>query len=337
MTHFFNVQNPRPRSALVLLALLTTLGSLSAVPSLGPAAPKPQPFSLNVETKVGGLYGGAKEFVYESDGYVESELDWPVDYLVYSGSRLDFSIPSGFEAGLSVLSGFPGKLASSVTDSDYLNGDGVKTHYSVHDCYAERALLIDALAGYRVRTDSLFSLRIAARFLAMNFKWSARDGYCQYPTQTSAPYTPWTASTAKTSMYGTGIVYEQTYLAPCLDLSLGYSPIKELDLGLGIAYSPFVTCKDVDNHLIRGIDFYEDMKDGMLVEPSLSALWRITGKASINLGFSYLLVTGLIGDTTMIYTSAQTAYTAGTKVTASSTGGASYEAWNLSLGFSYRL
>jgi hypothetical protein len=60
---------------------------------------------------------------------------------------VEYAPGSGFFASLDLQSGIAG-VCGRIGDSDYLNYDGVKTHYSEHDCYAEQALLADLKIGW---------------------------------------------------------------------------------------------------------------------------------------------------------------------------------------------
>jgi outer membrane protease len=294
--------------------------------------------SLSLESGFGLLYGSAREIVYDG-GYMLSELVWPSEPLIYGGLRLGIKSPGGFVARLDVKAGLPGPVGT-ITDSDYLNYDGVKTHFSAHNCSAERAILLDAKAGWAFPLSRAFSLSLMAAFSTMNFKWSAKDGYMQYPSEDLAPYTPWSSSAPKTAVYGTGIIYEQTYFIPGLFLGIDGSLSSSLELRGGFFYSPYVICDDVDNHEFTGADYYEHMSGGSLVEPSLEAEWRIGPELSLTIDIGYRYIWALLGDATLICTTSSpflSRYSPGATSTSTNGGGASYSALDVSLRFSARL
>ncbi len=320
--------------ALVVIGPLQPVVAQSLASHVVIQAPAPS-YTTNISTGVGVLLGTAKEFVY-SNSYKVSELDWSLSPVVYYGTRLTLTAMSGFAVVLEIASGFGG-LSGSITDSDFLNGDGVKTHFSKHDCYTERVVSLDLRAGWPAITTPHTVVSILGVINVLDYKWSARDGYLQYPSETAAPYTPWSESTTKTDVVGTGILYEQGYFA------LGFMLDAQLKAGdalsgvLGLGFSPIAVCNDVDNHLFTGVDYYETMSGGYLFHAEGSMEIRIKPSSRLSVGASYILVQGLVGDTRMVYTSAQSAETPGTTYTSSNSGGASLSVFDLNLRMTFDL
>ncbi len=320
--------------ALVMIGPLSPLVAQSLASHVVIEAPAPT-YTTSISTRAGVLLGTAKEFVY-SNGYKVSELDWSLSPVVYYGTRLTMTATSGFTVALDVTSGFGG-LSGSITDSDFLNGDGVKTHFSKHDCYTERAVSFDLRAGWPALTTPHMVVSLLGVINALDYKWSARDGYLQYPSETVAPYTPWSESTPKTGVVGTGIIYEQGYLALGLMLDAQLKASDALSAVLGLGFSPIATCNDVDNHLFTGVDYYETMSGGYLFHVEGSMEFRIKPMSRLTIGASYILVQGLVGDTKMVYTSAQSTETPGTTYTSSNSGGASLSVFDLNLRMTFEL
>ena len=149
-----------------------------------------QAFSISTSASAGVFFGQAVEDIYNqflSKDYKNSELVWPFTPLYYSGAGLSLVTRMGFFADLDVRQGFAGKTGS-MTDSDFLNGDAVRTHFSQSDSYTERALLLDLKAGYDFPMRGPLGLGFFGGLSYMDFKWSARDGYYQYPTSGSDYY-----------------------------------------------------------------------------------------------------------------------------------------------------
>jgi outer membrane protease len=136
----------------------------------------------------------------------------------------------------------------------------------------------------------------------MQYKWTARDGYLQYPSPTppDPPYTPWSPAQTKVPISGTGIIYEQVYLIPAVGLSARARLGECFDAGLSFVFSPFVFCNDLDNHVQRAppwdTDFYEYMRWGLLLEPALTLEFRMSRRARLSFDVSYRRISGLIGD-----------------------------------------
>jgi outer membrane protease len=330
-------QNLVAKYSLFIALLLSAVASMFAEPvkdGLDLGQKQLPDITLSVSTSLGRLYGAAQEFVYV-DGYKLSELDWSFKPMVYWGTRLALTgFGGGFEASIDFKSGFNG-FSGTITDSDFLNGDGVKTHYSIHDCYTERAILFDLKAGWAYKASPAITLTFKGSVMAMDFKWSARDGYLQYPPELSSPYTPWSANVAKDGIVGTGILYTQNYLA--LGAALGLRII--IDNGweamVGLGYSPLVYCNDVDNHLFTGVDYYETMSGGFIIEPEAALSFAINPKSRLILDASYRLAKGLVGDTKMIYTRAHV--NPGTTYIFKNGGGAAYYALDMALSYELSL
>jgi len=271
-------------------------------------------FKLTTRTEAGFLYGSGSEFIYNQDvqaNYKNSELFWPVQPMVYAGAGLSLETNRGFFASLDLRQGIPGKTGT-MTDSDFLNGDGAKTHYSESDSYTERAVLVDLLLGYDMPMRG--ALRVAGYlgFSYMDFKWSARDGYYQYPTNENDYYlnsggnlvlgtsTPWSAGETKTPLYGTGILYEQAYLIGVLGLRASYRLLPALSLGAAISFSPLAYCYTEDNHEERSIDFFSSLRGGLMVEPRVSLTMAVKQGASLELSIDYRYISNFLGDITMV-------------------------------------
>jgi outer membrane protease len=300
----------------------------------------PAEISLATRTTAGVMYGMAKELVFDGS-FTLSELDWALQPVYYTGVSLELKTAIGLAASLAVRSGISG-LSGYITDSDWLNysvnGDTRKTNFSQHNCFTERAFLLDARVGWDFRILEWLALEAFGKFSIMQFKWTARDGYVQYPpgwfsaSPPPPPFTPWSQDTATTLVSGTGIIYEQNYLIPALGLSARVRLSKQLDVAASFTLSPFVSCNDLDNHEFTATDYTEKMSKGLLLEPEVSVGWQINDRARLSLEVSYRSITGLIGDSYEIF--AGPGYTPG-EVAAeyADSGGAAFDALNASLSF----
>jgi outer membrane protease len=303
----------KPIHSIALVASVLSV-ALAWNPDMAGAEGAPKAFELTTATSFGMLYGMANEFVYNQDvsaDYKNSELDWPFAPLAYAGATLSLDTKIGIVASLSLRQGLSGKTGT-MTDSDFLNGDGVKTHLSESDCYTERALLLDLNAGYELPISGAWRLKAFVGLSYMDFKWSARDGYYQYPGYGSA-YTDngpgsivpgtlqaWSATETKTPIYGTGILYEQAYVLGLLGLGASYSLGRSFTLGASFSLAPLAYCYTEDNHELRTIDFYSRLSGGVMLEPALSARYLLKQGASLRFDLAYRQVGKLKGDITQV-------------------------------------
>jgi outer membrane protease len=273
---------------------------------LGPVPAAADGISVEVTTRAGVLFGLARELVY-SGSFTISELNWRFQPVAYAGTALSVETQQGLVATVEVRSAFAGS-SGKADDSDYLNyefnGDPSLTHYSEHDCYTERAILLDARLGWAFRLGSRFRLEPFLALSLMQFKWSARDGYLQRPG--SGP--PYTLPVDKEPVSGTAIIYQQTYLIEGLGVQLAADFAERFDLMARLWVSPYLFCNSLDNHVLTwffpesavNYDYYDYLRGGILVEPTVSLGFRPVQRARLSLDVSYRGIFRLIGDTEVV-------------------------------------
>jgi outer membrane protease len=307
--------------------------------------------TLTVRTGTGIMYGTSRELVLDGS-FAVSELDWAIQPVFYVESVLELRALGGLAVSLSVRNGIPAQ-SGFITDSDWLNYpmNTDKTNFSQHDCYTERAVLVDARAGWEFSLGDVLAIQPFGAFEFMSYKWTARDGYLQYPpgwfsaSPPPPPYPAWSPTWEKIPVYGTGIVYQQTFLIPAAGLRATVRFLPRWEAALSFTASPVAFCFDLDNHVFRGADFYENMANGLLLEPGLSVRLRLSPRAAFSLDASYRSISGLVGDTTEVVTgvnypgfpSSPTNPTPGTTYTFRDSGGAAYQVWSASLFFDLSL
>ncbi|HUZ18634.1 MAG TPA: omptin family outer membrane protease [Spirochaetia bacterium] len=293
-----------------MLFLLAGLGApalLSAAPE--PAAGSARP-TLSVDAVAGALYGSAQEFVY-ANGYVLSELVWPLQPLFFAGSNATVSWPHGLVLGVSVRLGIPASVGS-MTDSDYLNlfdssgaffpANTARTNLSVHDGFLNGSTTADAKIGWRVSEGLRASFQIYGGFKYMDYRWQANNGYRQYPPEWSqwgsnpfpppgSLYTPWSASEPKTAVPGMVAIYEQTYTIPLAGIAFGYQLSTVFSLSGSVSFSPLASLNDIDQHLLRQLVFYDSVDSCLYVEPEVDITARVSDHFLIALGLTYLQIT----------------------------------------------
>jgi outer membrane protease len=276
------------------------------------------------------MLGWVKEFVY-SGTYTVSELDWPLLPAYYAGMNLTLGETKGFLSSIELDVGLPTQTGT-MTDSDYLNGDGVKTHFSQSDGDLESALTVSSQAGWGIPfqlTDvGTGSVEPFVAFEYMRFEWSAQNGYLQYPPESNPPYTPWSPSTPQVQIYGIGIVYTQNYVIPEAGVKACLPILEGLTVTASFTVSPYLWCWDTDSHILRQEDFYSSMNGGLLLEPRLTATYKISAQTVISLDVLYRHISSLIGDTYVV----DTGVAAGQQSqTYSNIAGASFDVVNISV------
>ena len=320
----------------------------------GPCAGAAPEFTLSARPLFGALYGTADEYVYNQDrtvDYKNSQLVWALQPVFFTGAALALDAPLGIFAELDVRQGLSG-VAGEMTDSDFLNGDGVRTHFSQSDSMAERDTLMDLRAGWEYRGQS-FRAGVFGAASYMDLKWSARDGYAQYPASgtpyatspyTPGTYTPWSASETETPLYGTGILYESTYIGGSLGVRAAVSLSAAVSLTGSFSFTPILQCSTLDNHVERQLDFSSTMTGGYMIEPRVALAFSFLPSATLRLDMGYRSAWGLKGDLKQANTgesdfSTAVPYVAGpdSAVTAANGSGADFQALDASLGLSIAL
>jgi outer membrane protease len=183
------------------------------------------------------------------DGGWKSELEWPLDNIVYGGGVVSVNPFRRWQINAGVWKDL-GDDAGTLKDSDWfemlstylysLTGDS-RAVYGEFDATVD-AVQFDVNLRYAVLERPAFILNALVGYSYKKWEWTAGNGY-----QTSA-----IADYDIGSITGTGITYEEKLKIPYIGIALAFLP-KDSPLGanLSIRYSPFTQCDDVDDHLAR--------------------------------------------------------------------------------------
>lgn len=262
----------------------------------------------NIENSLGITYGHARELVYQYSGSpaLMSELVWPLEGLIYTGTALQYSYGerplSGFFSTLAVRFGFTMK-SGTITDRDWLNYNAngyFLTNYSAHDAISEHSQWVDFSLGYGFPVLNRFIIRTGLSASFMNLHWTARDGYIQYDPNNSDPPIPWSPSFPKVPVYGTGIAYWQSWVSLAPTLELLWQTTERLAVTSAVSVYVLNSCSDRDDHYLRLFQFTEKMAGGYGIEPKLSATYQLTRSLSLGLEAAWRFITGLRGNTSIM-------------------------------------
>jgi outer membrane protease len=280
-------------------------------------------FSLG--TSLGLLHGQGEEIVYrdaKTDDKL-SQLLWDMKPLIYAGVNVgvDWQKPAsrwGFFTDGNFKFGLPGKTGV-MKDRDWMKEDpDWLTNYSVSDNKTDSAILIDAEAGASFRLSELFLLKAYLAYNFIEFSWTASGGSFLYPSTTEAP---------NSHIYmdsGDVAKYSQSWhiISPALAIYGKFN--RYFDITLSLAASPFIISNAVDNHLMRNLDIFFDMKGGFFIEPKLVFSWTPKDYFSLSISGSYRNISGTRGDGKYVQ-EGEGAMTARDRV------GAGYEAFDVGL------
>jgi outer membrane protease len=229
--------------------------------------------------------GEAKELVY-GDGYLISELIWPMKPLVSGGLTVDLRWNSGFRFRLDGSAALPlaeGTMYDSDFLNSYLNGDTSKTHLSVHPTTIDFAYDCKAESGWAFRTplrgpgsETKISITPLVGLRYQTVKWHANDGYAQYADTTAfygsnpdGTHKPWSSDVEKQYMTGSVLVFQQESWMPYARLAVTVPAGDWLSIEPSVAGSPAAFWNDADRHVLRNKTFYDIIKGGYMLEPAL--------------------------------------------------------------------
>jgi outer membrane protease len=211
-----------------------------------------------VETGGGFLFGKVHEYVTDKSGNIISRLDWQEDWIPYiivmpKFAYLRFFIAADFLCTIPL-----GSNGNIVEDYDYLiENTNVPSLYSRHDSYLDKHYEISGRFGYEFEVQQ-WDIALAAGFQYRAKKWSAVDGYLQYPENGE----PWSGYEPKKTVTGTSISYEQAIWITLLSLEFKYN-LKNWTFGASGKFFPYVWADSLDTHFIRQIQFYDEMSGGI--------------------------------------------------------------------------
>ncbi len=218
------------------------------------AAVSVPPVSVSFETGISLLAGTVREYV-ERNGNTVSRLDWrmsgvPVLSAAGTASVWGAELSAGFSAAIPVKSGV-------MEDFDFLLAQtSAASHYSRHDLYTDRFADISVSAGWRARFGR-FSVRPALGFRYRSVKWTAKDGYSQYPASGA-----WTGTEEKKAFSGSVISYGQVLRLPYFALEASFEARREVGFSVNAAWYPYVIADALDTHFLRSTRFFDSMRGG---------------------------------------------------------------------------
>jgi outer membrane protease len=214
--------------------------------------------SLSIETGGGILFGETHEYVVDGSGKVISRLDWQENRIPYITAAPRFNCFNFFMA-MDFLCAMPlDSAGNAIEDYDFLiEGSDAVSLYSRHDAYLDKHYDIFGQAGYVFKLRQ-WELTLGAGFQYRARKWSAVDGYLQYPEDDG----PWTGDEPKKTVVGVSISYEQTIRMPQFLAGFKYN-LNDWSLGASAAFFPYVWADGLDTHFIRQTQFYDKMSGGI--------------------------------------------------------------------------
>ncbi|HTO16465.1 MAG TPA: omptin family outer membrane protease [Edaphocola sp.] len=202
--------------------------------------------------------GSVNELVYENENQI-SKLVWDQSMSPQFGIDINFKIWRFFIKTQQINS-IPIK-SGYLEDFDYLTSNANEiSHYSKHDSYLDKDFSANAQISFKIKVNKkYYDIYPLIGVTYQNRKWSAQDGFLQYPLIEG---NPWTGNEPKQSLTGTVISYEQSLWYPYFGLENIVHINSSLFLGILAFYYPYVSIDSLDSHFLRSKQFYDIMRDG---------------------------------------------------------------------------
>jgi outer membrane protease len=264
-----------------------------ALPCGDGAAPEPEVSMITVAAVMECGYGRIGEYVFDGNRKL-SELQWDLKPLLCPG--LDFAWRGGaVYLGMAFRFGIPGN-SGWMEDSDWTDGgSGQRTHYSRSDCLITGYRGFDAKLGYFLLSSGAMSISLHGIYSYSLFRMEARDGYYEYPMESG-------------SFSGPVLKYRQAYHILMAASRLAWHPFPFLSADFSGGFSPALFCSAVDNHLLTGYEYHDDIRWGWYLFASAGCSWHMDSSISLSLEGGYFFVPLARGESRGIDKSTGTEY-----------------------------
>jgi outer membrane protease len=282
----------------VFVSFIITLFCVSPV-----SAQKDKDYSFSICPQLGFLYGHVEEIVYPTSTKAPllSQLLWEMKPVFYYGFILDFSSVKPMEkwkffSGLSMKFGIPG-ASGVMEDRDWESKvNAGLTAYSSHDNITQEFFLLDFSTGLSFPLRNTFLIKAYLNISYIRFGFYGENGsgvYAQYLG--NGKYADIDDNPQEVKFYGTLISYNQEWFYAAPGVSFGFANRNYL-FEISFMASPVVFCKSFDEHKTTGIQYRDDMKGGIMLEPGFKFSMSMTKRLGLSCDLSWRYIKGTRGD-----------------------------------------
>ncbi len=257
---------------------------------------------LFVEPEFSVLYGEQFELLFldgtnNSEGLV-SKLEWQERMVKLYGGKVGAGL-YGFGAEFQILSAIRGR-SGLMYDSDWLNFDNVKTHFSVNENMLDSCFRLSFMTYYDFhpfRSFRGFSIAPTAEFTYKNLLFSSENIAGWYgKLYDDGSYAPWNSDAAIPfpNKYGylCGVDYEKIVFSTFAGLRLKLDLFDRLHILLGGAVSPFSHYEGEDKHFT-----HKDRRSFVLYKDYANSFFKaFKGNFSTFFDINDILSVGLNGE-----------------------------------------
>ena len=268
-------------------------------------------FAFSVAPVFGFFYGQAEEIVYPPSGYIApylSQLLYNMKTVFYYGLLMDFSKIEAADkwnlfASLSLKLGIPGESGFHENfDWQSVQNDAL-TNYSWHYNTTKELFLLDFTAGVSFPLRYGLHISALAGVSYKRFSFYGMGGGTEYarelPPQGSGIYAPITDNPETSSIPPDKKVinYSQDWMVFSPGVLLKYYFLKAFSAEISFMISPFIICADLDEHLVRKIQFRDYTRGGLYLEPGARIAYAAGKWVELSLEYSWQYITGTRGGT----------------------------------------
>ncbi len=213
-------------------------------------------FQWGFEVKATLKSGSIMELVYDNNHKI-SQLEWRQQLVPHICLALplriwNFVINSQLSTAIPMQSG-------KMEDYDFLASGGAVSHYSRHSLYVDKDLSVCTTLGYRIPLGRSCVLIPMAGIAWYNRKFTAQDGFLQYPAMTGDT---WRGDEPRQPLSGSVISYEQSIWHPLISMTF-MARANRGRFGLTLDFSPYIAADTLDSHILRLQQFYDTMRGGI--------------------------------------------------------------------------
>jgi outer membrane protease len=262
-----------------------------------------------------------------------SELAWDLKDVVMAGVHGSVGVGRRFRANFGVWSALT-EGDGTMVDRDWNYPDSQSallepndrnwTDESRHpDTSVVKGTILDLNLNVLALQAGPFSFRGIVGYKNDTWGWTARGGTYVYSQEF-----PGSRDAVGTFPEGQEVItYRQQYSIPYVGVGASWGK-RAVQLESHVLYSPLVTARDTDYHVLRGVLFEGDFNGGTYLGLGLSASWAFTPQWSAALGVEYQSIPEINGDVRISGDEAGGFFAGG--------GGIAMSATSVTLGAGYR-
>lgn len=277
-------------------------------PVFGQSPEAPRRFSISAAPLLGMIYGQSEEIVYSETSRKPykapkmSQLLWDMKPLWYYGVRVGFAYQVadwGLFSDLEIKAGIPA-LTGRMEDRDWLsvrNSD--LTHFSVHDNETKELWRFAGALGVFVPIQSRYRFKVSANVSFTHISFTGKNGYGIYARENpagSGVYDSIETNPDRIPFSGEVIKYSQDWVVVAPALSLEASLFGPFSGELSLEISPLVWCTDLDEHLTTRVQYRDNTRWGLLVEPRGKLAFNPSERLELSMEAGYRFISGTRGE-----------------------------------------